>query len=82
MNCRDATGFLMDYLSDELPAETRREFDTHLSRCPDCRTFLGQYEQTVKAGKKACAEEGADAATDFPEDLLKAIMAAIRARRS
>jgi anti-sigma factor RsiW len=81
MNCRDATAFLMDFLAGELPPETRRDFESHLSRCPDCGTFLAQYQQTVKAGKKACAEEDADAATDFPEDLLKAIMEAVRAQK-
>jgi anti-sigma factor RsiW len=81
MNCRDATEFLMDYLSGELPAETRREFDTHLARCPDCVTFLGQYQATVRAGKKVCAEEGTDITTEFPEDLLEAIMAAIQAQK-
>jgi len=81
VNCRDATEFLMDYLNDELPRETRREFDSHLARCPDCVTFLGQYEATVKAGRKVCAEEGPDITTEFPEDLIKAIMAAIQAQK-
>jgi anti-sigma factor RsiW len=81
MNCRDATDFLADYLSGELPPDPRTEFESHLSRCPDCRTFLTQYQQTVKAGKRACAEDHGDAATDFPEDLLRAIMAAIKAHK-
>ena len=79
MNCRDATAFLMDYLAGELPAEPQREFESHLGRCPDCRTFLTQYQQTVRAGQRVCGEDDGDAATDFPEDLLKAIMAAIKA---
>jgi anti-sigma factor RsiW len=81
MNCRDATEFLTDYLGGDLPADPRREFESHLGRCPDCRTFLAQYQITVKAGKRACGQDDGDAATAFPEDLLKAIMAAIQAQK-
>jgi anti-sigma factor RsiW len=81
MNCREATEFLTDYLAGELPADPRREFESHLGRCPDCRTFMAQYELTVKAGKHACGPDEGDATTAFPDDLLKAIMAAIRTQR-
>ena len=81
MNCRDATDFLTDYLTGELPADPRQEFESHLARCPDCRTFLAQYKITVRAGKDACGQKDGDAATAFPEDLLKAIMAAIKTQR-
>ena len=77
MTCRDAIGFLMDYLSGDLPTEVRRAFDVHLARCPNCGVFLAQYEQTVRAGKRVCAEAEADAGTGLPEELLKAIMGAI-----
>jgi len=79
MTCREATEFLTDYLARDLPAAVLREFEAHLARCPECRTFLSQYDQTIRAGRRVCAEGHDDVLTDFPEDLLTAIMAAIKA---
>ena len=81
MICREVTAFLMDYESRSLAPEVHREFELHLGRCTNCRTFIIQYQETVKAGRNACAEHAADAATEIPEDLLLAIMNAIKAER-
>lgn len=81
MICREVTEFLADFESKSLEPPVQREFEQHLARCPDCCTFLAQYQHTVNAGKRACAEQDADAATEIPEPLLHAIMAAIRAQK-
>jgi predicted anti-sigma-YlaC factor YlaD len=81
MICREVTEFLMDYESRSLAPAVHQEFELHLARCADCRIFLVQYQETVKAGKHACAEEAADAATEMPDELLRAIMTAIRAAK-
>ena len=78
MNCRDATDFLMDYVARELAPEVCGEFELHLSRCSNCRVFLIQYRETILAGRRACAEDAADARTELPDEMVQAIMAALR----
>jgi anti-sigma factor RsiW len=80
MKCRDATEFLMDYLSGELPPETARQFEVHLAACVNCRTFLAQYRDTIAAGRRVCSDPDQDAALALPEDLVRAIMAALPPR--
>jgi anti-sigma factor RsiW len=76
VTCRELTDFLMDYLGGELPPDARQEFDYHLSLCPNCRTYLHQYQETVSAGRAAFPVPGEEAPRDVPEDLLQAILAA------
>jgi anti-sigma factor RsiW len=75
MKCRELAEFLMDYVSGELPLESRTHFEFHLSRCKNCRAYLVQYEITIKAGKIAC-DELSDEIRAIPEDLVKAVLAA------
>ena len=70
--CKEVLDFLGDYLSDELPAAQRAEFERHLAVCPPCVAYLKSYEQTIKLGKCACADEDEKP----PEELIKAILAA------
>ena len=82
MICREVTEFLMDYETRSLAPTLLEAFERHLERCPDCRIFIVQYRETVKAGRHACAEEAADAATVMPDELLRAIMTAIREHKT
>jgi anti-sigma factor RsiW len=77
LTCREFVEFLMAYLSDELPPGQRVVFEEHLAECPECRTYLRTYQQTIRIGKLACGcpdEPPADA----PEGLIRAILAARR----
>ena len=56
MKCRELADFLADYVSGELPVESREHFEFHLSKCKNCHEYLLQYEVTIKAGKIACGE--------------------------
>jgi predicted anti-sigma-YlaC factor YlaD len=76
MKCRDATDFLADYVDGTLTATVHETFELHLGRCPNCRQFLVQYRATIQAGRFACDDPSIAAA--LPEDLLQAILAAIR----
>jgi len=53
MTCREFIDFLMEYLSGELSARERAEFERHLADCPDCSAYLRSYEETIKLGKAA-----------------------------
>lgn len=81
MTCRELADFIADYLSGELPADTRSQFDCHLSLCPNCRRYLKSYEETVKLGKAAFEDDDAEVPADVPEQLVQAILAA-RQRQS
>lgn len=73
MTCRDLVAFLMTYLSGELPADRRAEFERHLGACPDCQTFLRQYRDTMAASRAALEDPG----PALPDDLIAAIKASI-----
>jgi predicted anti-sigma-YlaC factor YlaD len=74
LTCREVTDFLDAYLDGELRAEERLRFDEHLAECPDCRTYLRQYEVTIALAKDACGDAAAVAA-GIPESLVEAILA-------
>lgn len=78
MTCREFADFLMDYLSGELPPETRAQFEEHLELCINCRRYLTSYEETVKLGRRAFDDDAAEVPPEVPEDLVKAILAARR----
>jgi anti-sigma factor RsiW len=79
MKCRELAEFLMDYVSGELPEESRVHFEFHLSKCRNCHEYLVQYEVTIKAGKIACGELSDELPDNMPDDLVKAVLAARKA---
>ena len=78
MTCREFADFMMDYLSGELPSDSRARFDHHLTLCTNCKRYLTSYEETVKLGKKAFEDDDAPLPADVPEELVRAILAARR----
>ena len=45
--CQELTELISDYLADKLEPSLKREFEKHLSICPDCVNFLNTYKKTV-----------------------------------
>ena len=78
MTCREVIDFLMEYLSGELGASERAEFEQHLADCPDCSAYLKSYEETIKLGKAVFADLDAPVPQDVPEELVQAILASRR----
>lgn len=78
VTCREFAEFMGDYLAGELSADVRTQFDDHLARCTNCRRYLTSYEESVKLGKHAFDDNGADLPADVPEELVQAILAARR----
>jgi anti-sigma factor RsiW len=76
MTCRELADFLGDYLAGDLPAEVRAAFDRHLSLCPNCVDYVASYRSTIELGRRAFADEQADATSEVPEELVQAILAA------
>jgi anti-sigma factor RsiW len=79
MTCRELADFIADYLSGEIPDETRRRFDHHLSLCPNCVNYLALYKTTVELGRRAFEDADADVPPEVPEEFVKAIIAARKA---
>lgn len=75
MKCKELAEFLLDYVSGELPDDSRSHFEFHLSKCRNCHEYLVQYEMTIKAGKIAC-DEMSDEMRAIPDELVKAVLAA------
>jgi anti-sigma factor RsiW len=74
VNCRECFEFILRYLDGELPPDEHASFELHMSRCPPCRRYLDQYNQTVQAGKAACSGLDRDVPADVPEELIRAIL--------
>lgn len=78
MTCRELVEFLADYLSGELPPETRGAFEDHLAHCPSCVVYLNTYRDTRELAKAALESPDAALPDDVPEDLVRAILEARR----
>jgi anti-sigma factor RsiW len=78
VTCREFADFIADYLTGELSAEVRAQFEHHLQICTNCVNYLGGYKAAIALGKAAF--EGTDdlVPTEVPEDLVKAILASRR----
>jgi anti-sigma factor RsiW len=76
MNCREFVDFLMSYLDEELDAEARRVFESHLNGCPGCLGYMEDYKKTVKLGRCACKDEAGPVPKDAPRELVNAILEA------
>ena len=75
MNCRELTDFLSDYVAGDLPTEVSTEFEGHLHACPECHLFLEQYKTTIHLSVAAYRDA---APAKLPEDLVRAILAALQ----
>ncbi len=80
MTCREATEFLIGYVEGDLPPEQHALFERHISRCPNCRAFLDQYRNTIRAEIGSYGSSDADARTVMPDDLVRSIMDTIRGK--
>ncbi len=47
LSCKDVNAFLADYIEDALEPKTKKKFEQHINRCPNCHTYLDQYQATV-----------------------------------
>jgi anti-sigma factor RsiW len=80
VTCREFADFIADYRSGELASDGRTAFEHHLRLCVNCQKYLAGYEQTVKLGKRAFADDDASVPAEVPEALVQAILTARRAR--
>jgi anti-sigma factor RsiW len=76
VTCRELTAFIADYLSGDLPPDSKIEFERHLDVCPNCVTYLDGYQDTVRLGRHACDDDDAPVPDTVPEALIEAVLSA------
>ena len=72
MTCREFAEYMADYLSGDLPADARTQFEQHLTVCPNCVKYLTGYKATIDLGRAAFTDETAPVPDDVPDALVKA----------
>jgi anti-sigma factor RsiW len=56
-SCKSVTDLILNYLANRLTPALKREFERHLSICPDCVSFLNTYKKTVSLTRSLKAGE-------------------------
>jgi len=52
MTCRQLVELLIDFVSDELPAEHRELIEQHLRICPPCVVYMETYKMTIHLSRQ------------------------------
>ncbi len=77
ITCKQLCEFLYDFVEGELPADRRESFEAHVKMCPPCEQYLKQYEHTIRMTKR-CMCPGVEKPPPVPDDMIKAIMTAMK----
>ena len=77
LSCAEVVSFLYEYLSEELDATRRADFERHLARCRSCRSYLASYRETILLARGSFGGDEAEPAfRELPDELARAILAA------
>ena len=80
LTCRACVDLLGEQESTTLPPDRRALFDAHLACCPSCASYSRTYREAVRLAKAAFRWPD-DRLTDLPEELLQAVLMAVRQTR-
>lgn len=80
-SCRELIDFLDRYVAGALGPGERTAFEEHLVACPPCTAYLDGYRRTI-ALVHASAEAEEEASREAPEELVAAVLAALRRTRA
>jgi anti-sigma factor RsiW len=72
--------FLSDYIDGTIPLAQSRTFDSHTARCPNCRTFLANYQRIISALLASNPGEIPSLCREPPLRVIEAIRLAIGPR--
>jgi anti-sigma factor RsiW len=82
MTCREFVDFIAAYRDGELDEEVALEFDRHLGKCKRCLDYLRDYGDVIALAKGAYADPELDVPEEAPEELVEAVMAALRREKN
>lgn len=71
--CNEMTALVLGYLTDTLSANVKRDFEHHLTICPDCVNFLNTYKKTVAVTQSV-------EPSDIPAPVRDSILSFLRKR--
>jgi Putative zinc-finger len=71
--CKQIADLVCNYLNDTLAPRVKRDFNQHLTICPDCVAFLNTYKKTVATTRSIRAG-------DMPENVRNNILDFLRSR--
>jgi anti-sigma factor RsiW len=71
MPCRELVELVTDYLEDRLSPADRARFEAHLAACDACRTYLAQFQQTIRTLGRLPEESLSEAARAALLDAFK-----------
>ncbi|MEW6747543.1 MAG: zf-HC2 domain-containing protein [Planctomycetota bacterium] len=74
VTCKELIGFLLAYLSGELPEERQRAFEEHLKICPPCVAYLKRYQQVMKITRAVEGDPLDSPPPELDEVLVRAIL--------
>lgn len=76
MNCNSVKERLVDFLYEELPADSRTVFEEHLRGCAACKAEVASYRSTLGSARSALS---GSLAQEAPAHVHDAVMEAARA---
>ena len=53
LTCKDVNLFLVEYIEGTMDPKMRSRFEKHVDRCPQCKTYLQQYSETIAQTRDA-----------------------------
>lgn len=48
LTCRELVELVTEYLEGALPADEIARFESHLTACPGCATYVDQFRETMR----------------------------------
>ena len=81
ITCEEFEGFIIDYLTGALTPKQKFVFELHLKVCRECRDYLSAYEAAMALAKDITTQQNR-ALEEPPEDLVRAVLAAISGNSS
>ena len=78
IDCKNLEKFIIDFIDDALPEDTKLSFLQHIEECEHCNAYLQDYRKTITLSKATFAQERQAKEVGLPEELIDAILVASR----
>ena len=76
LTCQQLIEALVDYVDGRLSLSRRFAVMLHLFCCVHCRSYLHDYQITIKASQKSMTRIDEPPAVEVPEDFVQAVLKA------
>ena len=76
LTCKQLIEALVDYVDGRLSLSRRFAVMVHLYCCGHCRSYLHEYQTTIKASRESAIQVDEPPAVEVPEDFVQAVLKA------